>query len=169
MGRAADRACFENRITLFLKISLRQSARHAYGNEVHHDGVDDLMGAESSFQDSRDGCPRSATEDRHHACNRNQDPCWTVRQGNSGPSRCECGNCELTFGSDVQQPTTKTDCDCEAGEYKRRSIEESVANPVRPGERAADEQSIGLDGIVADGGNHDGSNQERCEYGNYRE
>src|SRR5262249_62309658 len=43
MRRTADGTCFKNRITRFLEIRLRQSAGHTYGNEVHHDRVDDFM------------------------------------------------------------------------------------------------------------------------------
>src|SRR5262249_52569684 len=141
MGRTADGTCFENRITGFLEIGLRQSAGHTYGNEVHHDRIDDFMRTESSLQHTRDACPCSAAEDRGQTCQRNQNPCRTMGKRNPGPSRRKCRDCELTLGSNVKQTTTKADGDGESGEYKRRCIEECVANPVRPGDCAADKEA----------------------------
>ena len=76
---------------------------------------------------------------------------------------------ELSFGADVQQAAAKGHRHREAGEDQRRRVEERVADAVRPGEGAADEQLVGLDGIVADEEDEDAADEKGRDHGDQRE
>ena len=75
----------------------------------------------------------------------------------------------MTFGADIQQSATERHSDSQSGEDQRRRVEERVADAVRPGERAADQQEIGLDRIVTDAGDENAADHEGREDGDERE
>ena len=159
----ADGQGFENRITLLLEICLRQSARDTHGNEIHHDRIDDFMRTKSSFQHTRNSCPKRSTGDGYQTRERNEHPCRTIREGNSGPGRGKCRDGKLAFSTNVQQPATESHSDGQSGKDERRRIEQRVADAVWPRQGAADEERIRLYWIVANKRDEDAADKERCE------
>ncbi len=73
-----------------------------------------------------------------------------VCESNSNPRGCKRSDVELAFRADVEQAATKTDEHGEAGEDQRSRVKECVADAVGPRERAAQQQPISDDRIVAD-------------------
>ena len=84
------------------------------------------------------------------------------------PGRGERGDVELPFRADVQQAGTERDRHREAGEDQRRRQKQRVADAVGPPERAADEQPVGLDRVVADRKDEHAADEERSEDGDER-
>jgi hypothetical protein len=82
------------------------------------------------------------------------------------PGGCKCRNIELSFGANVQQSTTESDGDRKAGEDQRCRQEQRVADAVRPRERAADQQFVGLDRTVANDEDDNATDDESGDYGN---
>ena len=66
------------------------------------------------------------------------------------PRRRERGNIQLTLGADIQQARAESDGDRKSGKDQRRREEQRVADAIGPPQRAADQQAVGLEGIVAD-------------------
>ena len=169
MGGDTDRKCFENRIALRFEIRLRQSACNSCGDEVHHDCIDDFVGTEARLQQARNGSPCGSAENRRQTRQRNQEPGRKTCECNSGPRCSKRRDRQLSFGADVQQPATETNCDGKPCKDQRRGIEQRVSDAVRPGERAANQEPIGFDGIVANKSDDDSAHDKGRDHGDQRE
>src|SRR5215475_15801986 len=107
------------------------------------------MRTETRLQKTWNRAPYSAAGHGDDASQGNEHPGRQVGEFNSDPGGCECCDRELSFGADVQQAATKRDCYRESRKNKRCRVEERIPNAVRPGKRAADQQAVCIDRVIA--------------------
>src|SRR5215472_17211019 len=107
------------------------------------------MRTEARLQNTWNCAPYSTARRGDDTSQGNEHPGRQVGEFNSDPGGCECRDRELPFGSDVQQAATKRDCYRESRKNERRRVEERVPNVVRPGKRAADQQAVCIDRVIA--------------------
>src|SRR5207248_3899087 len=114
---------------------------------------------------------RDAAQRQKHDCRqvkkgRDRGIAWVLNaELESDPCRGKRGNVKLSFSADVEQSAAKRNGDRQAGEDQRRRIEQCVANPVRPRERAADQQFVSLNRTVTNNPNYYAADNERRDDG----
>ena len=168
MCGCGDRMSLKNQIAGILEVRLRQGAGETCRNEIHHDRVDHFVRAEPGFQNAGNSGPYRSGKDRRGACKRNEHPRREIREREADPCRGQCRNRELAFCADVEQAAAETDCDRQTGEDQGSSVEQGVANTVRPGQGASDEQTIRVYRIVPNEQDDDPAGDERCEHRDQR-
>src|SRR5215510_16266219 len=78
-----------------------------YGNVVHHDRVDDFMGAESGFEDPRNGAPQGPTERTGGQRQRQMPPDGQPAYRIANHYRTEGAHVELPLSPDIEQAASK--------------------------------------------------------------
>ena len=108
----------------------------------------------------------AAGDDRGNHAKRNQHDRRKISRTDSGPGRRKRRDVQLPFRTDVQQPCPERHRDRESGKDERRGQEQRVADAIGPPERAADEQPVGFERVVADGQHEHAANGKRRDDGN---
>ena len=78
-----------------------------YGNVVHHDRIDDLVGTESGFEDTRNGPPQGPAE-RTQLAPAADAPRWAARQPHSQPPPHRVPHVELPLSPDIEHTTSES-------------------------------------------------------------
>jgi hypothetical protein len=148
---------------------LGEVAHEGDGDEIQHDRVDDFVGSEPGLQHARDGAPDGAGQHGREETQRQQHPRRTRPQRDPDPGGHERRHVELPFRADIEQAAAERHQHGEAGEDQRRRVKECVADAIGPGERAAKQQRVGLNRVVADHQHQDAADDEGGQDGDQRE
>jgi hypothetical protein len=98
----ADGRRLHDGVTALFVVILDEITYKGDGDEVQHDRVDNFVRAKSCFQNSRNCGPERAAKYCREKAEWNQQPRREVRELDSHPSGCKCGDVELALGADVE-------------------------------------------------------------------
>ncbi len=138
---------------------------------VEHDRDDHLVGARSRLQHAGDAAPDETTDRTGDEQEGDEDDGGRVAEHGPGADPCGCGRPdeELAFGADVEQPGPEGESHRERRADEGCRARERRGDPVGVAPHAAKQGPVGLDRVVADGGDENAADEDGQDDGQERD